>query len=1270
MRQPNIRSRWKALLFAAILVILVVPGVTQAKTSSGPQIHLQYASFDPLSAEPYVPSAQRMSITALDTATYLLQFSGPVREEWKAAVTQAGVRLYDYVPDYAFIAQMDAAAAAKVQGMSYVRWVGLYQPAYRLSPALKETRLATSSSEPVLLNVQTLPDVDLAGITDQVKVLGGAVVSSSTDATSGYLRLLIAAGQIDALAAQEGVLWVEPYVEPVMSNDVGGASIMEATTIRASAGLYGSGQIVGVSDSGLDVGVTGGSMSDDFEGRIVEGQAICATHYVSPLDMRTTWSDLHAHGTHVSGSVLGSGVLSGSNPGTHSYSGSYAGMAPEARIVFQALDSDGDGGLECIPLDLSSGLFGPAYALGARIHTNSWGGGSGDVTNPFGVYTSQARQVDSAAWKYDDMLILYAAGNDGQDGNRDGKIDPDSIGSPGTAKNALTIGASENQRPTINSTYGGIFLDFPVDPIYSDLVADNPVGMAGFSSRGPTDDGRIKPDLAAPGTYIISSFSHDPSASVSKTWGATSNSDYVYMGGTSMATPLTAGAATLVREWLTTVEGFTAPSASLMKAVIVNGALDMSPGQYTSPEEIPVQRPNNVSGWGRVSLVGSIAPEAPLTVYLEDNTSGLTTGSSITYTLNVGGASTSSGFEQVGAVESVPVVLSLEVTPEPESEVTPEPPARDGDRASHPNELLLDSGHPDPEDQSAVIEPQSIEADVSLALDDGQWEISHGLVSTDGTVSYQFIWLNQFTPAPSEYPFTLDQVWVMFDDNSGGNNVSPGDAIDLVIYGDADSNPTNGANHRGTYSTSVLAADGLNWSKYNLVPGVTFNSPGDVLIAVINRYVVDGETPNSLPALKDTNSDKGRSWIGYWNSAPPDPAVLPPDSYFQLVGGGNWLIRGYGETGGTVPPTPTDPPPPTEPPPTQPSPSGNPLRVTLAWTDYPGSLSASKALVNDLDLEVIAPNGTHYYGNGGTYTAGSSCLRNGVWDACNNLEGVIIPGAEYGAYTIVVHGANVPSGPQPFSMAATGDQLVGDAIAPAKITDLAAATGGSSGAVDLTWTATGDDAKDGTATSYSIRYNKSPITAANWSSSTRVGDVPVPSPSGNPESLTVYGLKPGDTYYFAIKTLDEVPNVSEVSNSPNASSSTAPDIVPPDAITDLSANRGVEIGEVLLSWTAPGDDETTGTATAYAVGYYTSTITSANWVTATNWFTTTFGTAPSPNPAGTHETLMLSGVPQKVRYYFAVKAQDEVPNIAGLSNVSDTFAEDKLKIFLPLTQRR
>jgi hypothetical protein len=101
---------------------------------------------------------------------------------------------------------------------------------------------------------------------------------------------------------------------------------------------------------------------------------------------------------------------------------------------------------------------------------------------------------------------------------------------------------------------------------------------------------------------------------------------------------------------------------------------------------------------------------------------------------------------------------------------------------------------------------------------------------------------------------------------------------------------------------------------------------------------------------------------------------------------------------------------------------GGPFRITLVWTDYPGSTSAARALVNDLDLEVIAPDGTQYRGNAGIYTSGQ-CLRDGAWDACNNVEGVILSVPQNGRYTVYVRGINVPNGPQPFALVASGDCL-------------------------------------------------------------------------------------------------------------------------------------------------------------------------------------------------------------------------------------------------------
>ena len=107
-----------------------------------------------------------------------------------------------------------------------------------------------------------------------------------------------------------------------------------------------------------------------------------------------------------------------------------------------------------------------------------------------------------------------------------------------------------------------------------------------------------------------------------------------------MSTPLTAGAAALAREWLGRIRGVANPSSALMKSVLINGAADMSPGQYGTgaSQEIPSRRPNNVTGWGRVDLVQALNPPAPRKIWLTDNTAGIATGGSATYQLNVSAA--------------------------------------------------------------------------------------------------------------------------------------------------------------------------------------------------------------------------------------------------------------------------------------------------------------------------------------------------------------------------------------------------------------------------------------------------------------------------------------------------------------------------------------------------------------------------------------------------------------------------------------------------------
>jgi hypothetical protein len=302
-------------------------------------------------------------------------------------------------------------------------------------------------------------------------------------------------------------------------------------------------------------------------------------------------------------------------------------MAPEASLVFQAVENNSTGSLSGIPSDLNT-LFSQARTAGARIHTNSWG------SDAAGAYTSSSEDVDEFVWDHPDFTILFAAGNAGIDNNADGVVDLYSMGSPGTAKNCITVGATENDRPSISDEWGDFWpTKFPANPIHSDRIADDPDGMAAFSSRGSALDGRFKPDVVAPGTYVASVRS---SVASGGGWG-TINSYYMYMGGTSMATPLVAGTSALVRDFYTDIKEIT-PSAALIKATLINGATDISPGQYGtgSTQEIPdPPRPNDVEGWGRVNVENAIFPTAPRELIYYDETSGLNTGEELEYSFEV-----------------------------------------------------------------------------------------------------------------------------------------------------------------------------------------------------------------------------------------------------------------------------------------------------------------------------------------------------------------------------------------------------------------------------------------------------------------------------------------------------------------------------------------------------------------------------------------------------------------------------------------------------------
>lgn len=203
---------------------------------------------------------------------------------------------------------------------------------------------------------------------------------------------------------------------------------------------------------------------------------------------------------------------------------------------------------------------------------------------------------------------------------------------------------------------------------------------------------------------------------------------------------------------------------------------------------------------------------------------------------------------------------------------------------------------------------------------------------------------------------------------------------------------------------------------------------------------------------------------------------------------------------------------------------------------------------------------------------------------------------------------------------------------------------GAWNSVTLSWTTPGDDSLTGTASQFDIRYSTSTITAANFSSATRWTGAPVPAAPGTHQSTIVTGLSPATTYYFAMKTADEVPNWSGLSNVVTKTTTAAPDTVRPAALTDAQITGSTETS-FALRWTATGDDSLTGTATSYDVRYSTSPITNANWASATQ-----ATGEPTPLAAGTTQTWTLTGLTRQTTYYVAIKVIDEAGNASALSN--------------------
>jgi len=547
--------------------------------------------FDTTTGEPQLPA----DLTISESNYYIVQFIGPVKSEWVQHLASSGAIVHDYIHNFAFVAKMDSSTRRMIEGFPEVRWVGLYQPAYKISTKL-DNRYGIL---PIEIFVFEGEDVYLTS--KQVESLGGKVVHvQKLEGMQSIIKAKVDSTLLPSIAKLPSISFIYYDEEEKVLSDRAGrllkahdawyadssGYVLEAGT---NVGLTGKGQIIGITDTGFDRGSATTGMYDFFRGPL--GDRVIRVAY----DGGGTGDpdDEDGHGTLVAGLALGNGYCRerflGEITTDREYHKGFAGIAPEASLSFSA--SWGTfGGLQInVPTQWNN-----QYNDGARQLSNSWGGGDD------GSYGSTSVAADSWMWQSSpnrrDALLVIAAGNGGPAVN--------SISSPGTAKNPITIGATGNDRLDEEK--------FPTDP---NKLAD-------FSARGPTDGSRGKPDVVAPGESVASTKStiatlDEPYDDIVGDFcpdTVDGRTDYEWFAGTSASTPLAAGAAAIVRQYYINVKGIPSQfvNSTLVKATLINGAVDMGygyPWNQIAPGEGFAWSYDQ--GWGRIDLKNSLFPAPP-----------------------------------------------------------------------------------------------------------------------------------------------------------------------------------------------------------------------------------------------------------------------------------------------------------------------------------------------------------------------------------------------------------------------------------------------------------------------------------------------------------------------------------------------------------------------------------------------------------------------------------------------------------------------------------
>lgn len=574
-----------------------------------------------------------------DAQLHLVQFSASVKDDWVAGLRQIqGLRVVSYVPENAYLVWASQSAREALSEQSQiqpqVQWQGAFHPAYKLHPAFNHNFEGN-----VFATVQLFTHEKVDESIGVIREKASNVLKEPRQ-VGVYTNMVIEvpASELDDLSLLQDVVNVEPFIEPGLSGERQG-QILTGGRNAAGTGPNGPGYLAWLNGLGFTsnfdfvVDVT----DDGFD----QGETTAAN--VHPVFLDAGGTSRVAYARRVSGTTVS--TTNDENSGGHGtvdatiVAGFNNAANTDADFDYHA-DADGYRfGLGIAPYAQlgATKILGPwtnpdfttvidaAYADGARISNNSWGTQCSDPATGMKVCCPAGTlgDYDAASQEYDGLVRdarpmgAGAAPSGGEDGNQEitivfaagneGNCADEQLGNNGaTAKNTITVGASENFNATGDA-----------DGCGEGNASANDLGeVIHFSSRGPTQDGRTKPDIMAPGTHIYGAASQDSSFNGSSVCGSATNDGalppddayypadpdttdtqdqdlYTWSSGTSHSAPAVAGGAALLRQWFLN-NGRTPPSPAMTKAYLMNSASYM-----TGPAD---DLPSDNQGMGQMNL--------------------------------------------------------------------------------------------------------------------------------------------------------------------------------------------------------------------------------------------------------------------------------------------------------------------------------------------------------------------------------------------------------------------------------------------------------------------------------------------------------------------------------------------------------------------------------------------------------------------------------------------------------------------------------------------